>query len=200
MKKVLYSLGLLAIVAGATVSFQSCNKIKDEIKGQINPFNFTQQDITLTVPALSGTDTSSQFATSVPLNISQVIADNNTSGISVGYDDISSIKIKKITLTLVEGMSSTSNYTNYEGIFFAANTDIGKAKNLSYQGVWAGIDDLTANQYAPVVLEFPAPQTNLKEYFTKDGNTNCEYYLQAAMRRSTVPMKVRAVVEYEMAF
>jgi hypothetical protein len=201
MKKLIYSIALLGIATAAVVNLQSCDKIKEEVAGQIDPFSFTQQNVTITVPPLAGNDTASTSETNVPINIGQLISDNVPSGVSVGFDDVSSIKIKKITMNLVQGMAPSNNWTNFEGLFFAANTDKGLAANpqMDWQGVWTGIVDDTAFAYAPVEIVWPNP-VNLKSYFNSTGTTNATYYLQGAMRRATDTLKVNANIEYEIAF
>jgi hypothetical protein len=199
MKKALYSLGLLALVAGTTVTFQSCNKIKEEIAKQINPINFSQQNVTLTIPAVSADSVNSNHV-NVPIDIEQLIKDNAPSGSEAAYNLVKTIKIKKITLTIVEGQSATNNWTNFEGIFFIANTTLGISKNLPNQGVWVTIGDEASNQFGPVVLEFPEPHTNLKEYFDGSGKANADYFISAAVRRPTTEMKVNAVIDYEAGF
>lgn len=194
MKKALLSLSFLATIAAASFSIQSCNKIKDEIIKNIDPFNFTEQDITYGVPPITTTTT---FSTrdSGTININQQIKDN--AGVDIDINKVSSIKIKKITLTILNA-DEENNWTNLETITAGFQTKTG-TQNGKQEQLWTkNIADVAAEKYVPQVIE-PA-DVNLKEYFNGDRET-VYYIVSAKARRATTKeLNVNAVIEYEVKF
>jgi len=198
MKKALLSFGLIALVAGA-FSIQSCNKIKDEIANQLDPFNFSQQSFEITVPATAADSVNTGLVSST-INLQQYIDDNLPSGVSLGFDMIDKITLKKVTIAPadVSGFDNANNFTNFSDLFAIFNTNVGVNKNLTSILTFGSIDDVTANQYMPIVLEYNNPP-NLKDYFNASGNTEVQYYIYGHLRRSTThDVKVKVTVEYEI--
>jgi len=194
MKKVLITLGLIALVGGSSVSFFSCNKIKDEIAKQLDPFNFEEQNITYDLPVLTATGTFTTEETS-NININQMIKDE--AGVDFDIDDVSSIKIKKITLTLLDA-TNESNWTNVESATVVMQTKTGKANGKPTLIASETIEDVESARFTPVVIE--PNDINLKEYFNGDGE-EVTYYLSGVARRPTdKTLKINAVIEYEIKF
>ncbi|HRO41481.1 MAG TPA: hypothetical protein PL009_01510 [Flavipsychrobacter sp.] len=194
MKKLILSFGLLALVAGASFSLQSCNKIKDEIAKQIDPFNFTEQDITYDVPVLtmSGTFVANDTDN---ININQMIKDE--AGVDFNIDNVSSIKIKKITLSILNA-DNENNWTNAEAVAAGFQTKTGNANGKQIQ-IWArNINDVEAERFADQVIE--PNDVNLKDYFNGSGE-EVYYHISATARRATnKQLNVNAKIEYEVKF
>jgi hypothetical protein len=194
--KVLYSVGLLALIAGTTISFQSCNKIKDELAKQIPDISFDGESATFTVPVMTATGTSSFIGwdTSTVVNINEVI-EENAAGLGYSIDNFSTIKIDKITLHL-SGTDESNNWTNFEsaGAYFA--TDKSRANGKPDVMKTVEIADIAANQNKDVELSLT--DTNLKDYFN-GGDTRIYVLYSATPRRSTThPMTVTATVKYTL--
>jgi hypothetical protein len=191
MKKVLYSLGLVAIVAGAAVSFQSCNKIKDEIKKNIDPIDYSQPSVTFNVPVVTTTAPFQGFDTAT-INMDQIIKDE--AGVDFSINDISTITINKVVLHLA-GADATNNWTNFSDAGAYLNTDKGIAAGKNNILATVTVPDVVSNQYNDVVITGDN-NLNLKDYFN-GGNTKV-YVLYAAnaRRQTTHPLTMTATLTY----
>lgn len=188
MKKLLFS---LMLIGGGAIAITSCNKIKDQILKNLNPFTKTF-DVSFVVNPISGTDYNSGIQTQV-ININQLIKDN-AGGLDVDIDNISEIKAKKVTLKLQDG-DDANNWTNLQDIGFVFNTDK-SISNSKPTLIWGfNVDDLASLKYSDI--EIIPNDLNLKDYFNGDA-TNVNYVLQATARRPTTkPLNIIATVEYD---
>ena len=193
MKRALLSLGLLALVAGTTVSFQSCNKIKDEILKHIDAFTWTQADLTYEIPVLPSTDIYQSPMDTFTLNIDQIIKDN--AGIDFSIDDISTIKIKEITLKL-DQTDDENNWTNFSMIEAWANTDKGIADNKGWLHGTATIANTEEAKYSEKVIHV-SDDINFKDYLN-GGPTLARFYVKVQPVTATNhPMTLKFSVRYE---
>jgi|GEM_PF-1567729 len=190
MKKLLLSV----FIIGGTMSLNtSCNKVVDQIKKNINPFNYTAPEVTYTLPEPipSGQEYISEEQT-YDLNINQIIKDN-VSDLNLSLDDFSKITINKVTLH-IDNPDEENNWTNFESATVIANTDKGKA---------AGKPDLTATKEIPDTeaektsdKEITFADHNLKDYVNGDG-TKVMYSIKAKARRDVnKELKIIATIQY----
>lgn len=190
MKKNLFSFGLL--LGAAALSFQSCDSIKDKVKTNITPFNFTQPEVTFEVPIVASTQNYAPGPQTYVININQIIKDN-AKGFEIDIDDITKIAFNKVTLQLLDG-TEQSNWTNFEYAVVVFNTDKGKAAGKPDLFSLGGIEDISTEKYKDQVAEFN--DINLKEYFN-GGNTTINYTIDTKARRSTNKiLKIKATIEY----
>jgi hypothetical protein len=192
MKKALLSLSLLAAVAVGTVSFQSCNKIKDEIAKHFDPFNATPSTVTFTIPVVVG-DNFSQYDSSV-VNIDQIIHDN--AGMDFSIDNISEINLSKVTISL-SNADDENNWTNFSDATVLLSTDKSNAAGKSSLVAMTSIPDQESAKYSDQVLTATNP-INLKEYFN-GGNTTVYYLISANARRNTThELTATMAIEYTL--
>lgn len=189
MKKLLLS---LLIVSGSAALFTSCNKIVDEIKKNINAFNYTAPDVTYSLPTIpEGEEYKSEDQT-YDLNINQIIAEN-VSELNVTLDDISQISINKITLRM-EDADEENNWTNFESATVKANTDKGKTEGKADLTATTFIEDVDSEKYTEKVIAFA--DHNLKDYVNGEG-TKVTYSISAKARRAiTKEVKIIATIQY----
>jgi hypothetical protein len=198
MKRALLSLGLLAIVAGATVSFQSCNKIKDEIMKNIDPFNFSQQSFELTIDPVNA-DSINTGVVTTNINLQDSINKYVPSGLSLLVSSVKEVRLVKVTVSPVSGFTAENNFTNVSDVAAMFNTNIGLNKQLWPVGIWTQIADNAASQFQPLVFDYTQSKPNIKEYFSTSGATEVKYYLKGKLRRPiTQQMKVNVSVEYQI--
>jgi hypothetical protein len=180
MKKALLSLSLLAAVAVGSFSFQSCNKIKDEIAKQIDPFNFTHQNINFTVPEITSTMTyTSSGIDTADIDLDQIIKEN--AGSSFGVNNIQSLVIDKITLTITNP-DEHNNLTNFDSVQVYVNSDQGiqNGKNDIYAYAWVTDGAYDPNNQTLTITGDP----NLQMMDYLKGN-KVYYWFRARARRTT---------------
>ncbi|HTN45896.1 MAG TPA: hypothetical protein VL098_06070 [Flavipsychrobacter sp.] len=188
MKKLLFS---LALVAGGAVLLPSCKKIIDEIKKNINPFEHTV-DLTYTIPTLMQGQTYNADEQTYILNVNDVINDN-TEGLDVDIDDISSIKINKIVLTL-ENADAENNWTNLQTATAGVNSDKGRTAGKADIESTITVPDAEAERYTDKTFTFA--DHNLKDYLN-GGDTKIYYSISAKARRAvTKELTIKAKIEY----
>ena len=173
MKKALLSFGLLALVAGASVSIQSCNKIKDEIAKHIDAFTFTQAALTYDIPVLADQASWESGFETYTINVNEIIKEE--AGVDFDIDNISTIKIKEINIHL-QNADAENNWTNFEQVEAWANTDKGMA---------AGKNDL----YGKVTTFTPYDDVKI----TVDQNINFKDYLNGDATVVTYKIKTKAI-------
>lgn len=162
---------MLVLFIGMNI-FQSCNKVKDAIISQIDPFNYSLNDVSFDIPAQPIAlpleyDTPEQTES---VNINQVIHDN--SGIGFNINDFSSIMLKDATLHLTNGTAS-SNWTNIEFAEVQANTDKGLNAGKPWLIANLNIPSSASEQFSDKTLTFDN-NVNLKDYV--DGNGTVIHY------------------------
>lgn len=195
MKKAAVAFALFGLISGASLSFQSCNKIKDEIAKQIDPFNFSSQSVTYTVPILTNTSEQSASET-VNININELVKEN--AGIDISIDNVTGIKVKSITMN-IENADTENNWTNFDFVKATVQTATGSSHGKAPISWTKNIPDDAAQAFMPQVLQ-PADGINLKDYFVGDGE-NVTYTINVKARRATTKaLTVNAVVEYEISF
>lgn len=190
MKKLLFS---LLVVSGSATVFTSCNKIVDEIKKNINAFNYTAPEVTYDLPAIAeGQEYKSEDQT-YDLNINQIIDENVGDDLNVTLDDISKISINKITLHMENG-DDDNNWTNFESATVKANTDKGKSEGKADLTATTSIEDIESERYTDKVITFA--DHNLKDYVNGEG-TKVTYSISAKARRAvTKQVKIIATIQY----
>jgi hypothetical protein len=192
MKKALLSLTLLAAVVAGSFSFQSCNKIKDEIAKHLDPFNASPSTVTFTIPVVAG-DNFSQYDSSV-VNIDQIIHDN--AGMDFSINNISEIDLSKITISLTDA-DEQNNWTNFSDATVLLSTDKSNAAGKTALVAMASIPDQESAKYADQVLTATNP-INLKDYFN-GGNTTVYYLISANARRNTThELTATMTIEYTL--
>ena len=164
MKKQFLPLLALAIAVLAS----SCNKLVDEIKKIIDPFEYTTPVITYSLPTTITTDGNeyNPGEQTIDFNIKQILEDN-ASGVDVGLDDISKISLIEVKLNL-EGADEQTNWTNLEYIKAAINTTKGQQEGLNDLAATKMIDDVEEERYNEKVIEFA--DNNLKDYLSGEDD------------------------------
>ncbi len=190
MKKALFA---LLILGGSAATFTSCNKVVDKIKANINPFNETIE-VNYTISQIAQGATYNSQDQTYDFNINEII-EENVSGVNVGIDDISEIKINKITLTLQNG-DDANNWTNLESATATINTDKGKNAGKVDLTSTVNIDDNDAEKFSDKVLTFS--DHNLKEYV--DGSGTKVIYKLSAKARKAVSKELNIVAKIEYSF
>ena len=189
MKKILLS---LMVLGGSMALFSSCNKIVDEIKKNINPFNYNAPEVTYTLPSLISGGDEYKSEQTYDLNINQII-DDNISELNVSIDDISKITISKITLHL-ENTNENHNWTNFEHVTLKANTDKGMAEGKADLTATKTIEDKDSERYTDKELTFA--DHNLKDYVNGEGSKAIYSIVAKARRDIDRELKLVATIQY----
>lgn len=184
-----------ALAIGALACFPSCNKVKDEILKNIDPFTYAQEHVTFEIPAqpivLPLEFTTPEQTETIYIN--QIIKDN--SGLNVNIDDFSYIKLKDATLKLMNG-DAANNWTNIEYIEAQANTDKGLNTGKAWLVTRLDIPNDPAVKYSDKTLSFP--DENLKDYVNGDEATVVHYKWKVKPRLgTTINLNVDATIRYE---
>lgn len=198
MKRARFSLGLLLLLTGITITLNSCDKVKDIIKGNIDPFNFSQQSfvVVLNPSDLQGDSIKTQVSRN-NVDLQATINANLPSGITLKASDISQIKLNRITVAPESGFNAQNNFTNLANLAVLFNTNVGLSKQLFPVGLFAEVPNTQANETQPLVFDYTASNTNLKDYFNLSGNTEVIHGISGKVRRPiTQQMQVRVTVEY----
>ena len=194
MKKVLYSVGLLALVAGTTVMVQSCNKIKDEIAKQIDPFNFNHQNINLTVPEITSTMTySSSGIDTADIDLDKIIKDN--AGQNFGINNVQSLIIEKITVSILNH-DANNNLSNFDTAKVYINSDQGIAdkKNDIFVGAWVNSTTYDpANQSLTITGD---PNLQMMDYLK--GKKVYYWFRVRAKKVTTKPLDINIKIDYKL--
>jgi len=197
MKKALLSLGLIVLVAGASISFQSCSKIKDELSKQIDPFNWSQQNLVVDVPVIDNTNEFSTGDLQESFSLDQIIKDNTPSNLNLSGNNVSSLKIDSIRLTILNP-DAQNYFANFEYIKAVINTDKGRqaGKNNITVNVWANNIAWDPNRVQTIKISGD-PNLELVDYFK--GATKVFYKLTMKARNNTTKvLNVRADIDYRL--
>ncbi|MBS1781956.1 MAG: hypothetical protein JSS78_02710 [Bacteroidetes bacterium] len=200
MKKAILSLGLMAI-AGSMISLQSCNKVKDAVLKNINPFDFSMQSFVVNVdPTPSGMDSLNTGAVSTKLNLQDSINKYIPSGLSLSLNDVKEVRLKTVTVspeTGFTGGSTGNNFTNISDVAALFNSNVGASAGLQNIGQWLNIPQSSEREMQPLVFDYSSNPVNLKNYFNTSGETEIRYFLRGKLRRAvTAPLQVRVTVQY----
>lgn len=192
MKKFFFAFGFISLAAA--LSFQSCDKIKDEIVSHIDPFTYSQTGASFDIPAqpiLLPLEYNSPEQTEF-ININQVIKDN--AGLDLNINDFSYIKLIDATFHLTNG-TEDANWTNIDYAEVQANTDKGLNAGKPWLVANISIPNDPSQKYSDKMLTFP--DQNLKDYLDGDG-TVVHYKFKIKPRAGTATdMHVEAIVRYE---
>lgn len=187
---------LILALAAITITTQSCNKVKEEILKQIDPFTYSQKNISFEIPAQPGAEPVEYVVPqqSETVNIGQVIKEN--SGLGIDIDDFSAIYLKDVILQLKNG-TDANNWTNLEYAEVEANTDKGIAAGKGWLKARADIANTEAERFSDKKLAFPSD--NLKDYVSGSEETKIYYRYKIKPRTNgtTEAMKIDATVELE---
>jgi hypothetical protein len=187
----------LLIIAVGFMAFSGCNKIKEKIAANIDPFDVQQESFELTIPPTSS-DSLSVSGTYL-MNIRDSIIRHIPNGIDFQFDLMNGIFLKYVTIEPVSGFTSENNFTDFSQAIFSFHTNIGMQKGRPL--VWMGraLTDDPAWETTPINLDFLSQTMNLKEYFTGQGVTTIHYGLEASLREAvTQEMKVKVTVMYQI--
>ncbi len=192
MKKLL-QISLAVVALGATLSFQSCDKIKSAVTPP--DISFTGASTDVTIPPTN--DTTSQAAIGVaPLafNIDSMIK-AQTGGV-YSFSSIKSVKIATITLTLLDG-GTANNFANFTYAGAEFNSD---ANNGSYDPYTIAYVENNPDSYnitlSPKVQD--ATQ-DVKKYF--HANMTFYYLIVAKLRRPiTSTLHCHVDITYTLGF
>ena len=190
MKKVVYSLGMLALVAAVTVPYQSCN-IKDKvIENLVENFDLDGGTITFDIPIITDTTgTVNGDTTMVDLNLDAKIKEVAS---SLGTNDIETINITECKLT-INNSDANNDASNFKSATASLYSDVNTTPvTISTNG------DVPNTPGTEITL---TPATvNLADYM-KTG-TKLYYYASAHMRKATTKvlnctMKVKYKVDFK---
>lgn len=189
MKKALVFLAL--ILATSSTILPSCNKIKDEIVSNLDPFIY-YSNVSFEIPTLLAPFEYTTPEQTEMININSIIREN--AGINLNISNFNSIALKDITLHLNNGTPVT-NWTNFEYIEVQANTDKGIDAARPWLHSNVAIANTEAERFTDKTLVFE--NENLKDYV--DGEATIVHYRFKAKTRSAVitPMQIDAAIRYE---
>lgn len=179
MKKILLLAGMVGLGTVAA-SLQSCDKVKEEIVNHLDPFTYSQSDISFEAPPMPLTMEYTSPEETEVLNINEIIRKN--SGLNVDIDNFSSITLQDATLHLKNG-TNNANWTNMEYAEIQVNTDKGLNAGKDWITANVTIPDDASERFTDKTLEFP--NVNLKEYLNGEG-TVLHYRFKIKPRRPTL--------------
>lgn len=187
---------LFAFVAGSALLFGGCDKIKEKISEQVDPFNFTQQTIEMELPPV--TSTAAQTSTgidTVDIDLDKIIKDNTPKSMNLGINNVQSLTLEKITVTLLD--HDKNNYlANFDKVeaYVNSNTGIQMGKNDIYMSAWC--NDIAYNAADQSIVINGDPKMELIDYLK--GN-KVYYWFKARARRTTnKTLRVKMVIDYKL--
>jgi len=190
MKKILLFAGMIGLGTVAA-SLQSCDKVKEEIINHIDPFTYSQSNISFEAPPMPLTVEYNSPEETEPLDINQIIKKN--SGLNVDIDNFSSITLQDATLHLKNG-TNDANWTNIEYAEIEINTDKGLDAGKDWITADVSIPDDPGERLTDKILKFP--NVNLKEYLDGEG-TILHYRFKIKPRRPTLTsMQFDVILRY----
>lgn len=185
---------LLAVLATGVLFNASCDKVKDKIKANINPFNYDQPEFSGSIPIVATAQVYRSGDQTYVININQIITDN-AGGVNINIDNISKITLQKVVLKLENG-DDNNNWTNFEYAASVFNTDKGRNAGKPELYSLVGIDDLLTERFTDKEITFS--DVNLKEYFN-GTNTTVYYKIETKARRATTKeLMVKAILTYKI--
>lgn len=198
MKKLFLILGLLTITGGS-LSVQSCNKVKDAILKNIDPFNFSMQSFVVTFEPTTADSINTDIVSTV-INLQDSINKFVPSGVNLSISDLKEVRLNKVTVSPESGFTpgaTGNNFTNIEGAFAMFNSNRGIANGLGPIGMLLYLTTSPTDEMTPLVFDYSDKNVNLLNYFHSSGETEIMYQLIGKLRRPvTAPLKVRVQVEY----
>ena len=184
MKRVLqFTLGVLAI--STALQFQSCDKIKDSVK-PTDDFDFTGAGADITIPATNDTTAQGSIG-QVTLNYDLDSMIKAKSKGLLSYNDIETIKITSVTLTLTDG-SKDNNFANFEYAGVEFNSDIYMAASPNVDPYTVAYIEHNPDNYN-TTLSPPVTDSgkDVKKYF--GPKMQFDYYVVGKLRRPiTTPL------------
>lgn len=175
-----YTLPKIAIACTllATISLQSCDKVKDAVKTP--DITFTGANTDFVIPKTDDTTSEQAIGSgSYKYNIDSMI--KAQSGGVVSYSSIKSVKITKVVLTLNDG-DDNNNFQNFKTAGAQFNTDAKPGLSL-YQ--FAYIENNPDTKSMTLELPIIDKDKNLKDYFSSGSSVNFIYMAVGKLRHAT---------------
>jgi len=172
-----YTLPKIAIACTllATISLQSCDKVKDAVKTPDVTFTGASTDVV--IPITTNTTSQASMATnSISYNIDSMIK-AQTGGV-VSYSSIKSVKITKMVLTLSDA-DAANNFANFEYAAGTFNTDATTAGPYTVASISNNPDVTSSTLDLPITDK----DKDVKQYFK--SNVVFTYAVIGKLRRAT---------------
>ena len=191
-----YTLQKIAIACTllATISLQSCDKVKDAVKTPDISFSGASTDVV--IPATSDTLNETTMNTvEVSYNIDSMV--KATSGGTVSYSSIKTVKITKMTLTLNDADAS-NNFGNFITAAGKFNTNANGGTLPTY--TVANITNNPATNVSTLDMPLVDKDKDLKQYFGS-GTVVFKYALTGKLRHATTKeLHCHVEVSYNIGF
>jgi hypothetical protein len=194
MKKIIICLVVFAIPITIN-TLSSCNNVKEEIINVLPPFTYTQTGIAFDIPPVpivvpEPIPTPEQI---ISININQLIKDN--AGINYNINNISSIKIKNVSLHLTNP-DANNNWTNFESAELFFNTEKGISENKPWISGSLFIPDVDSVRFTDKVVTIS--DVNLKTYLY--GDADVIHYKALIKNRKTTSTTLHTEVSIKFEF
>ena len=175
----------------AFVSLSSCEKIKNEIVSNIDPFLYSSVT-SFEIPALAAPFEYTAPEQTETIHINDIIKDN--AGLNLNINNFSSIALKDIRLHLKNG-TNADNWADFEYLNVEANTDKGISAGKPWLKSSISIPNNATERFSDKMLVFV--NANIKDYI--DGEATTVHFRLSAKTRSVItnPMQIDATIDYE---